>query len=409
MISPVTHGTIYTAYSLKTIDRLYVNIINDLYKWRNKSWDADLFKITKRWFDHQTSSVEHDLKLICYSWHEAIEAIVGETRPKRQAAVLLGTAGLLSGIFSFGMNVLSRKELDHLYEETKRLDENQHRLLHKIQLNEKAYEEILEKSLRKLADGMVKERARELFAQLKHKLKDTKDKAVVGFYQALRGNLDPHLVSPTELKRGLEGLEDRASKMGLKIAPVENMQEILFSLPISVLMKGDELHMWISVPLVSIDSPIFDIYRVEHEPIPRKGLLFGLRSQKPYLAVDARRELHLDFNEADLNACIHHRNYYLCDWTAFTTKTNSCSIALFRGKKNCALKLCARTRAVVPAFVTCILTYAPERLVEVTTNVPTYGQIRRYEESHSPHRLSTESGRSGSLCAPPHCSGGNCE
>jgi len=220
-----------------------------------------------------------------------------------------------------------------------------------------------QRSFKSLLTGVqtehLKTKATYVFDSKLCNLRQVSDKLLVGLYKGLMGQLDPHLVSTHELPMALDGLAAKAKAVGLKLAPVENDFEVLFSLPITTMLKDGALHLWLTVPLISVDSPIFDIFSVTHEPVPHKGLLFGLAPRKPYFAVDARRQLHLNFDEADLNACMHHRNYYLCDWTTFTTKTDSCSIALFRGEKNRALELCKRIVAAVQLLTTATAALRP--------------------------------------------------
>jgi len=208
----------------------------------------------------------------------------------------------LTGLFSFGMGISNQKELNDLYDEMRRLYKNQQKLLHHL----RSFEVQTRRSFKSILNGVktehLKARANFVFETKLRDLRQVSDKLLVGLYQALMGRLDPHLVSAHELRTTLDGLEKKAKVMGLKLAPLENDIKILFSLPITTLLKDRALHMWLTVPLVSVDSPIFDIFSVTHEPIPHKGLLFGLEPRKPYLAVDARKELHLNFDEVDLNA-----------------------------------------------------------------------------------------------------------
>jgi len=231
------------------------------------------------WFEGRIRTAKEEVDQIARQWQLSIADLTSvkpkgkggrgsseenSLRPKRQIAALLGAASILTGLFSFGVGVSNQKELHNLYEETQRLDENQQKLLHHLRTFEQRTEASIKSILTGVRTEYLKTKANLVFDTKVRDLRQTCDKMLVGLYQALMGQLDPHLVSAHELRTALDGLE-KAKAVGLKLAPLENDIEILFSLPITTLLKDGALHMWLTVPLISIDSPIFDIFSITHE------------------------------------------------------------------------------------------------------------------------------------------------
>jgi hypothetical protein len=186
----------------------------------------------------------------------------------------------------------------------------------------------------------------------------------------MAGQLDPAIVSVPDLKRGLQRLERQARKVGMRVAPMENQVEVLFSAPVTTLFEDGLIHVWISVPLIPEEAPVFELLHLSHQPVPMGDFLVELDASGSYLAVDHLRRMHASVTATELAACEQHRRNYFCRRQTFSLKSDSCAIALLRGERATAAELCRKYVFRAP-MVAATLDNASPRLTLVAAAVPT--------------------------------------
>jgi hypothetical protein len=163
---------------------------------------------------------------------------------------------------------------------------------------------------------------------------------VHGVYLLLHGQLDATIISPKDLSNGLKQLDENCRKVGMKVAPMDNHLEILFSLPVSAVVDQGKIHVWISVPVIQENSPTFNLLCLTHVPIPLGNYMVELAPVEAYLAVDAQKCLHADISTEELGACTQHRRFFFCSRTTFSAEEDSCAMALLKGDGTTAGRLC---------------------------------------------------------------------
>jgi hypothetical protein len=263
----------------------------------------------------------------------------GHAREKRFLAAVIAAA---SAIFSFGLGHFNGVELKNLRETTNGLAKNQRFIV--AQLVELARETDKELDLAVESDPLGL-----------HPLQD-QPKACQVRRSSPRGRskMDARLVSPDGGTARPSNcfsarsdaaastlVEEEARRVGMKVAPMENRMEILFSAPVTTYFEDDVIHVWVSVPLIPEEAPVFELLHLSHQPIPMDEYLVELDAGDGYLAVDHLRRVHALMSATELAACDVHRNHYFCRrGKTFSTETDNCPIALLRGEKPAAAKLC---------------------------------------------------------------------
>jgi hypothetical protein len=53
----------------------------------------------------------------------------------------------------------------------------------------------------------------------------------------------------------------------MKVAPMDNRMELLFSAPVTTFFDRDIIHVWVSVPLIPEEAPVFELLHLQHQPI----------------------------------------------------------------------------------------------------------------------------------------------
>jgi len=290
--------------------------------------------------------------------------ILQRPRPKRQVMALAAAAGAL---FAFGMGIKNTQDLHGLYQATQELQTNQEQLIASLGLL----------SDRMIAGFQKLERSDKLTDYANH-IKRLETSAVShaleltarwtsGLYRLTRGELDPSVISVEDLSRGLTDLTEKGRAVGMVLAPLENRFETLFSLPVSVLVRHDEIHVWISVPMVLASSPVFEALYFEHVPVPFNQYLLQFDTRELFLLTDSARTLHAEITAEELAACDRHRTSYFCTRDTFFKQQESCTLALLRGDKKQALRACKKS-----------IYHAPELLVTQEVSNKSRSVVRLY-------------------------------
>jgi hypothetical protein len=153
-----------------------------------------------------------------------------------------------SVIFSFGLGVLTELELKSLRDTTNGLAKNQKFIV--AQLVELARE--TDKELNLAVDqihwAFIHSNINQKLVRCVDHLREDANRWTQGLYHLMAGQLDPAIVSVPDLRRGLLLLEEEARKVGMKVAPMDNRMEVLFSAPVTTYFEHDIIHVWVSVP-----------------------------------------------------------------------------------------------------------------------------------------------------------------
>jgi hypothetical protein len=368
LFSPVEYGRIHFIHDADKLDKL------------KESYD----KLLDRELDYLTNQTNMEsngerakrflwrakahLQRLQSEWKEEVELLSRHTRPKRQ---LLAIAGVASGLFSLGLGIKNQEELEALRQVTETLDDNQQLLLHSLgKLQAETVAEFKELNQR-LSWSEYQSRVDFLASHAKAHLRLASHEWINGAYLLLRGQLDSTVISPHELAEGKRLLAEKCRRAGLQMAQIDNELEILFSLPVTATLEDGRIQVWVSVPVIQENSPVFDLLRLAHVPIPFEDYMVELAPRDAYLAVDASRRLHADISASELAACAQHRRFYFCSRTTFSTQEDSCAVALLKGDGSKAGQLCHKYVFKAPAVVTTIANHSSgSRHVEVFTGAP---------------------------------------
>jgi len=377
MYTPVSYGRIHFKHNLGELRELYQRMLHDhdiawqLVQDKIGGWpeSKDAYKVITPLRDRMRETVDN--------YYKEIDVLLGPNlrREKRFAGIL----GLVAGVFSFGLNIETRGELTQLVSETDELAHNQDVLIASLNQTQRKFQKIgqaLDNERHEARHIALRVEARyavsavanqlQLYAR---ELESAAEQLLDGFYRVLQGYLDPALISIMDVRDGITQLAAKVNKKGLKIVGVENPLELAFSLPVTSILKNGKFHMWISVPLVEEGSPPFQVLQVKHKPIKHEGVLIEFKPETPFLVVDSHRRLHADVSAAELADCLHHRSYYFCGRTEFSSRGDSCSMALYQGDKPGVLKNCKKFIQKAP-LVVAQMTNSSERIATIYTAKP---------------------------------------
>jgi hypothetical protein len=294
-------------------------------------------------------------------------AASGPAREKRFLAAVIAAA---SAIFSFGLGVSTELELKSLRDTTNGLAKNQKFIV--AQLVELARE--TDKELNLAVDqihwAFIHSNINQKLVRCVDHLREDANRWTQGLYHLMAGQLDPAIVSVPDLRRGLLLLEEEARRVGMKVAPMDNRMEVLFSAPVTTFFEHDTIHVWVSVPLIPEEAPVFELLHLQHQPIPLGEYLVELDAGSSYLAVDHLRRVHVQMSATELAACDQHRKNYFCRRQTFSTETDNCPIALLRGEKPAAAKLCRKYVSKAPLVAATLHEKEPRRTL-ITVAKPT--------------------------------------
>ena len=299
-----------------------------------------------------------------------IATMLGSSRRPRQ---IMAAAGVLSGLFSLGLGLANHQALEALYADTQDLAKNQKALLHSLGVLKQEVTADLAELQEELNWIAYKNELEHKVDIMLHSAEDATRRWIQGVYLLLRGQLDASIISPSDLRSGFEQLSENCKSSGMRIAPMENTVEVLFSIPVSTAVVDGKIHVWIPVPVVQENSPTFDVLKLTHVPLPLREFMVELAAEGVHLAVDSDRTLHKDMSSTDLASCVQHRRFYFCGQTTFSSQDDSCAMALLKGQEAVAAQLCHKYIHKAPSVVTTTsnLTSGTRRVVvSVGTEAP---------------------------------------
>ena len=281
-------------------------------------------------------------------WRDSMQIVGAPAEREKRQILALATAA--TALISFGLGITSKMDLSDLTTAVGNLNNNQQLVfaslkdLAKTQVNFRLQ---LNRFHYNIIDSEVEKQTREALRVLENAGR----RWMNGLYSLARGELTAEIVSVKELSHGLELVQRDAARVGMRVAPMDNLMESLFSLPVSTMAEGDTVHVWISVPLVPLEAPVMDVIHLEHVPVPFGEYLVALDSTAPYLAIDASRRFHRELSASDLASCERHKHMFFCAFDSFSTSVDSCAVALLRGNKEQATQLCERFVQKAPVVV----------------------------------------------------------
>ena len=283
-------------------------------------------------------------------WYSDLRVVGGHGTSKPKRSVLLAIAAAATSLISFGLGITSKSEVADLKAAVDNLGDNQRFLvatmteLARAQLK---YEFTLEQTRWGIFDSKLVAAKRDAIMQL-----EAAGRAWTrGLFHLVRGELDPSVITVDELAKGLALVQQRASQVGMRVAPMENQMESLFSLPATTMVEGTTIHVWVSVPLIPDEMSVLEVLHLEHVPLPFDKYMVSLNSKAPYLAIDASRRMHIELSASDLASCDRHKQMYFCDFSSFSTTVDGCAVALLRGDRDKAGQFCERYVHKAPLVV----------------------------------------------------------
>jgi hypothetical protein len=227
-------------------------------------------------------------------------------------------------IFSFGLGVSTELELKSLRDTNNGLAKNQKFIV--AQLVELARE--TDKEVNLVVDQIHwafihSNLNQKLIRCVDHLREDAKGWSQ-GLYHLMAGQLDPAIVSVPDLRRGLLLLKDEVRRVGMKVAPMDNRMEVIFSAPVTTYFDHDTIHVWVSVPLIPEEVPVFELLHLQHQPIPLGDYLVELAAATDEYISKCRRQ--------SLSPVIIIKRIISGRHT-FSTESDTCPIALLHREK----------------------------------------------------------------------------
>ena len=283
-----------------------------------------------------------------------------EKRSKRVAPLIVGAGAVVAGVgalavVSLGFGVASQYQLASLGDRVDALKTGEEKLMERL-------EEHAERAQRNFGQLNAS------LSALQWEMRLTEERTVAGYearfldeavrdyiaaaYHTLSGLLHPAFVSPEELREGLQRMEDEAAPRGMRPVLFERPMEAFFSMPVSALLNGTGLHLYVSVPMVPIAAPDFEVLRLIAPPMALgRDVFLELLPEKDLLVIDQRRELHAEMSAADLAACHRFQGTFFCGMATFQRGPRSCAAALLNGDKVTAGGICRKRVLRRPAVV----------------------------------------------------------
>ena len=282
-----------------------------------------------------------------------------KTKPReKRAAVVVAAVALVSGVLiAMGLGVVNAAQVNDLQTRAEKMKSNADELLVSVKMTEIQVKESfaeMNQSLGRLGwERFLSEEAARMRDEVEE-IQDRLDAWIAGYFHLIRGQLDPTFVSMEDLMRGLDLMTSQADTYGMIVAPFEGTVEAFFTMPISVVLNGTGIHMFVSVPMIPAKAPVFDLIRITHHPIHLKDDHFlEIMTGEIYLAVDQDRSLHREMTTVDLMTCDRFKDTFLCRMTTFSRKPDSCASGLMFGdkaviKEHCLQKVSRKEIVVVP-------------------------------------------------------------
>jgi hypothetical protein len=292
----------------------------------------------------QRSLADTEIKAIIQRLDEEM-TFVGQHTPARghrEKRFLAAVIAAASAIFSFGLGISTEIELKNLREMTNGLAKNQRFIVAQLVELARETEKELGLAIESFHWAFINTQINQKLVRCVDHLREDARRWTQGLYHLMAGQLDPAIVSVPDLRRGLRLVEEQARRVGMRVAPMQNRMEVLFSAPVTTYFEENVIHVWVSVPLIPEEAPVFELLHLFHQPVPMDEYLVELDAGSTYLAVDHLRRVHAPMSSTELAACDVHRQHFFCRRQSFSTETDSCPIALLRGEKPAAAALCRK-------------------------------------------------------------------
>jgi hypothetical protein len=181
----------------------------------------------------------------------------GPAREKRFLAAVIAAA---SAIFSFGLGISTEVELKNLRDTTNGIAKNQRFIVAQLVELARETDKELDLAVEQIHWAFVHSNLNQKLIRCVDHLREDARRWTQGLYHLMAGQLDPAIVSVPDLRRGLQQLEEEARNVGMKVAPMENRIEILFSAPVTTYFEDDVINVWVSVPLIPEELPCLSSY-----------------------------------------------------------------------------------------------------------------------------------------------------
>ena len=272
-------------------------------------------------------------------------------REKRFAPIIIGLGVLAAsaasaGVISLGLGISNAVEVTDMEKQLKGLRTSQEKFM--VSMEERS--RVVDDNFRSI-NSTIQQMGEEIFynkyvAELQAQRQAQRlvvDSWLGGAYHLYQGMLDPALTTPEELTAGLQAVAARADKLGMKLVPFGSPIEALFAVPVSSIANGTGINIFITIPLMPKAAPVFDVYQLEHEPIPLGNDSFvGFDLENKFVAVGEDLGLYREITTEQLATCTRFRDLHLCRFDTFDRTAGSCSAALITGKKEQAAKICPK-------------------------------------------------------------------
>lgn len=165
-------------------------------------------------------------------------------------------------------------------------------------------------------------------------IKNHLDGIEIGLYNLLKGQLTPYLISIETIQKGIDKLRTSVVKTGYRLSTYDANEALQLKSSFVSLKNGTILAL-LHLPIFKTQSTLY-IYK--YVPIPltsnENGSTLIIQPNENYLAVSLKEELHMEFDESDLNHdCKYIKDTYFCNGAILKKGTeNSCLHALYKNE-----------------------------------------------------------------------------
>jgi len=303
--------------------------------------------------------VRADARLLRQTMGMTPEHELAEIKQKRseRSPVLIaaGAAVVAPGLIALGLGIHATIQVANLEERLEDLEAEHGEIIASIERLEaqqehemKRLDEAIHRGDRRAFRIEVISEAQAVLAYFQNKVRDQ----TRAYYRLMSGQLDPGFVSVRDLHLGLEKVKEKAERLGMKPAPLENKIEGLFSLPVTAVSNRSGINIFATVPLVPRQAPVFNVLKITHHPLFLGGDKWvNFQLDYEYLLIDEAKQYFAELKGDDLRACDRHKRSYFCSLHQFNTKPQSCTTALVHGDRKMALATCAKEVYSAPIMV----------------------------------------------------------
>jgi hypothetical protein len=207
----------------------------------------------------------------------------GPVQEKRFLAVVIAAA---SAIFSFGLGISTEVELKNLRDTTNSLAKNQRFIIAQLVELARETDRELDLAVEQIHWAFIHSNLNQKLIRCVDHLREDARCWTQGLHHLMAGQLDPAIVSVPDLRRGLLQLEQQAQSVGMKVAPMKNRIEVLFSAPVTTYFEEDVINVRVSVPLIPVEALVFELLHLQHQPVTMDQYLVQLHAGDGYLTVD---------------------------------------------------------------------------------------------------------------------------